>query len=347
MTGVYLCGSALSRRRRVLHAVAAAVVVLGIGTSGLAAPTALAEPESTALTAPDRTRPHVVSTSTLAQRERLTVWSPAMGRAVTVDIQRPTGDGSRPTLYLLDGAEAHDEESGWYAMTDLATLASAERLNVVTPVGDPHSYYTDWQSFDPGIGKKFMWETFLTSELPPLVDAEFGGNGTNAIAGASMGGVAALTLAARHPSLYRGVAGYSDCANISSMPNQLLTQWDVKRGGGDVANMWGPVGAPGWAAHDPYLIADQLRGKTIYMSSGNGVPGKYNALLDDPVDETVRGIIGEIGTAFCTGQMSSRLSALGIPYTTAMRTSGTHKWGYWNDELAASWPILMKSLGLR
>ncbi|MEO9329156.1 MULTISPECIES: hypothetical protein [Gordonia] len=45
--------------------------------------------------------------------------------------------------------------------------------------------------------------------------------------------------------------------------------------------------------------------------------------------------------------MSSRLSQLGIPYTTNPRPTGTHKWGYWKDELAMSWPILMRAIGLR
>ncbi len=111
------------------------------------------------------------------------------------------------------------------------------------------------------------------------------------------------------------MAGYSDCANISSPQNQLLTRWDVSRGGGDATNMWGgPFGDPEWSAHDPYVNAEKLRGKTIYMSSGNGVPpGRYNNLVADPIGETVQGIIGEFGSWSCTGQMSNRLSRLGIP----------------------------------
>jgi len=295
----------------------------------------------------DQDTARIVSTTAFDGRERLRIWSPSMGREITVDVQHPAGDTKRPTLYMLDGAEAHDEESGWYAMTNLQQLGAGEKLNVVTPVGDPHSYYTDWRAVDPGVGKKYMYETFLTEELPPLIDEEFGGNGRHAIAGASMGGVAALTLATRRPALYRGVAGYSDCANISSPQNQLLTRWDVSRGGGNANNMWGPMGDPEWSAHDPYVNAEELRGKTIYMSSGNGLPGKYNNLLSDPIDETFQGMIGEFGSWTCTGQMSNRLKQLGIPYTSNLRPSGTHKWGYWKDELAVSWPILMRSIGLR
>ncbi len=59
-------------------------------------------------------------------------------------------------------------------------------------------------------------------------------------------------------------------------------------------------------------------------------------------------MIGEFGSWTCTGQMSNRLAQLEIPYTTNLRSSGTHKWGgYWKDELQVSWPILMRSVGLR
>ncbi|MFE3292806.1 alpha/beta hydrolase-fold protein [Rhodococcus sp. NPDC059234] len=89
--------------------------------------------------------------------------------------------GTRPTLYLLDGAEAHDEESGWTAMTDLDRLARGADVNVVVPVGGAHSYYTDWRAVDPVMGK-LSYETFLTRELPPLIDGRLGGNGVNAVA---------------------------------------------------------------------------------------------------------------------------------------------------------------------
>ncbi|SDD47417.1 alpha/beta hydrolase [Rhodococcus tukisamuensis] len=280
-------------------------------------------------------------------RTRLSVFSPSMDRPITVDLQRPVAaSGVRPTLYLLDGAEAHEEESGWTAMTDVGNLARTANVNVVLPVGGAHSYYTDWRNVDPVMGR-LSYETFLTQELPPLIDAQFGGNGVNAIAGASMGGAAALTLTARHPELYRGVAAYSDCAGISNPVNQLLVRWDVARGGGDVANMWGAFDDPAWAAHDPHLLSGNLRGKQIYLSSGNGLPGRYNNLLADPPMETVQGMFGEFGAMVCTAQLGAALSAQGIGHTTNLRPTGTHKWGYWNDELHASWPTLMGALTSR
>lgn len=329
-----------------------AIVATVAAVTILAAPAAAAPPAPArpgAAPAPNISR--VVATRPINERLRLRIYSASMQREVIVDLQRPKGaDKSRdkrPTLYLLDGAEAHDDQSGWYAQTDIAALASTENVNIVTPVGDPHSYYTDWQRVDPGIGRKYMYETFLTKELPPIIDHDFGGNGRNAIAGASMGGVAALTLAMRRPDLYTGVAGFSDCANISSGPNKFFTQWDISRGGGNSMNMWGKFTDPDWEAHDPYVHADKLAGKTIYMSSGNGIPAHYNNLATDPMGFTLAGMFLEFGSALCTGQMTSKLTSLNIPFTSNLRPSGTHRWEYWKDELRVAWPVLMQSLGLR
>lgn len=297
-------------------------------------------------------------------RERLRVFSAAMGREVVVDLQRPQdpvrpakpGDrpgskarpGKRPTIYLLDGAEAHDEQSGWYTETQLADLASKTDVNVVTPVGDPHSYYTDWRNREPGMGnKKFMWETFLTRELPPILSRRFGSNNVAGVAGASMGGLAALMLATRNPQLYRAVGGYSDCANVSSPENQFLTQWDISRGGGNSTNMWGKFTDPEWQAHDPFLNAAKLAGKTVYLSAGSGMPGRYNQVAADPLDTTAKGAFLEFGSAVCTGRMTAQLRKLGIPFSGAVQASGTHRWEYWRDELLKSWPILMKGIGAR
>ncbi|GED96431.1 alpha/beta hydrolase [Gordonia crocea] len=301
----------------------------------------------------------IVSVTPFKGRERLRVFSAAMEREVVVDLQRPTEaprdgkparprPGKRPTIYLLDGAEAHDTESGWYSETQLGEIASKTDVNVVTPVGDPHSYYTDWKSVDPGMGnKKFMWETFLTRELPPLLAKQFGSTGPAAIAGASMGGLAALTLATRFPRQYRAVGGFSDCANVSSPENQFLTQWDISRGGGNSMNMWGKFDDPQWRAHDPFVNAARLRGTTVYLSAGSGMPGRYNKVAADPLDTSIKGAFLEFGSAVCTGRMTAALKKLGIPFHGSVKASGTHRWEYWRDELIIAWPILMKAIGAR
>ncbi|MGW0323239.1 hypothetical protein ACWDXS_00005, partial [Nocardia sp. NPDC003183] len=43
--------------------------------------------------------------------EQLYVFSPAMGRVVGLDILHPTGTAPRPTLYLLDGTGADNNQT--------------------------------------------------------------------------------------------------------------------------------------------------------------------------------------------------------------------------------------------
>ena len=54
----------------------------------------------------------------------------------------------------------------------------------------------------------------------------------------------------------------------------------------------------------------------------------------------------EAVTNYCTHRLADRLTELDIPATYSFRNSGTHSWGYWNDDFHDSWPVLAGSLGL-
>ena len=54
-----------------------------------------------------------------------------------------------------------------------------KNVNVVTPLEGKWSYYTDWVNPDPVLGNN-KWRTFLTEELPPMIDAGLGTTGKNA-----------------------------------------------------------------------------------------------------------------------------------------------------------------------
>jgi S-formylglutathione hydrolase FrmB len=54
----------------------------------------------------------------------------------------------------------------------------------------------------------------------------------------------------------------------------------------------------------------------------------------------------EAATNVCTHRLAERLQQLNIPATFDFRNNGTHSWGYWEDDLRASWPQLAESLGL-
>ncbi|MGV9411071.1 alpha/beta hydrolase [Nocardia sp. NPDC003693] len=332
--------TALGRLRWVVAlVVAAGGVVAGGGQSGAA-------PEVAG----------VVSVQAINDREDLVqVFSPAMGTAVPVRVVKATGAG-RPTLYLLNGSRGGPEESGWDAQTDALTFLRDKDVNVVNPMGGSSSYYTDWVRADPVLGVN-KWQTFLTGELPPVIEGLLGANGTRALAGVSMSGTSVLNLAIAAPGFWRGVASYSGCAQTSDPIGQQYVRITVENWGGgrSVENMWGPLDGPLWRANDPLVNADRLRGTAIYLSSGTGIPAAPHDTPADrrvaegriplPIQVTFGGII-EAAVRQCTTNLTNRLNELSIPVTVDERPVGTHSWGYWEDDLRTSWPFLAGSLGL-
>ncbi|MBJ8340020.1 esterase family protein [Antrihabitans sp. YC3-6] len=277
-------------------------------------------------------------------RSALFIDSPAMGRIVQVQVLHPASEGPRPSFYLLDGVDSTDDESSWTKKTDIVDFVAGKNVNVVLPVGGMASYYTDWQKADPALGVN-MWETFLTKELPPIIDGEMNGNGVRAIGGLSMGGQAALILTSRNPDLYRGSFVFSACPDTGSPASQNLVRVTVASRGGDATNMWGPASDPDWQAHDPWTNAERLRGKVLYMSVGNGVPGNNDFQGDiDAATVLSEGAPLEVGALICTKEFQSRLDSLGIPAQFVYRPIGTHSWPYWQDDLHDAWPTIESAL---
>ena len=62
----------------------------------------------------------------------------------------------------------------WLRKGGAAEFFRDKNVNVVLPLAGPGSFYADWQRDDPKLGR-YKWETFLTQELPPLIDEEFDG----------------------------------------------------------------------------------------------------------------------------------------------------------------------------
>lgn len=305
-------------------------VILGIGIT-LAAPSRAAAAR-------------LVGVSELSPtRSALSIDSPSMGHVVQVQVLHPVGSAARASYYLLDGLDPGYDQSTWTNATDAEAFFAGKKVNVVLPLGGEASYYTDWQRDDPHLGH-YRWETFLTRELPPIIDSEFAGNGVNAIGGLSMGGIAAFVLAVRNPGLYRAVAGYSACPIMSMAQGPI--NFSIANRGGDPVDMWGPPGSPDWGAHDPALLVDRLRGKTVYLFSGSGVPGPHEAQLKPQLAENIFfGVPIEAGVDTCVTQFAQLLRANRIPAVIDQNPVGTHSWSYWQDALHASWPTLGPALG--
>ena len=96
--------------------------------------------------------------------ETLMVPSPSMGRDIKVQFQ----GGGPNAVYLLDGLRAREDFNGWDIETQAFEWFYESGLSVVMPVGGQSSFYSDWER--PACGQAgcqtYMWETFLTQELP-------------------------------------------------------------------------------------------------------------------------------------------------------------------------------------
>lgn len=285
----------------------------------------------------------------------LTVHSAAMDLDIPVEVQRAADTSvPRPVLYLLLGAGGGSDGSTWATKTDAMQFLSDKNVHAVTPIGGMFSYYADWQKDDPRLGRQ-KWKTFLTSELPPLINAYLGTSGRNAVAGFSMSGTTTLALAATTGDLFSSVAAYSGCAQTSDPVGREFIRLTVEEWGwAEMDNMWGPADDPQWRANDPYVQAEGLRGKSIYISSGNGLPGVYDVYGGKYSlpgawgfsNQIVLGGVIEAATNYCSQNMKARLDSLGIPARYNFRPEGTHTWGYWEDALKDSWPTLAAPLGI-
>ena len=284
-----------------------------------------------------------------ALRTDIVVASPSMGKDVKVSVLTPRdGHGPRPTVYLLDGAGATQGVSDWITKGRAGEFFADKNVNVVLPMGGAGTFYTNWRSDDPKLGKP-QWETFLTRELPPLVDRQFDGTGRNALIGLSMGGQAAYALLSRHPKMYSGAASLSGCPPVSGPLNQGYVRTTVAKGGGDADNLWGPPGSQLWRAHDPLLHLGALRGKNLFLSAGSGAIGPLD-LAPRPTDGLPRdavnasGSVLELGAYRCSLEFAVQLRQAGIKYTDGFRLIGTHSWPYWRGDLPLAWATISRGL---
>lgn len=140
--------------------------------------------------------------------------------------------GPVPVLMFLAGLTCNEET---FAIKAGAQRVAAELgLMLVTPDTSPRGVGipgadAEW---DFGIGagfyldatqapwaERFRMESWLTTELPGVVGASFRArDGAWSLCGHSMGGHGALTLALKHPALYRSVSAFAPIASPSRVP---------------------------------------------------------------------------------------------------------------------------------
>ena len=342
-----------------LLAIGAALTLLPLLHTGIAAADPVAEGNLLAkVKSPDGSYIEKVE-SKGPQKLVIYVHSAAMNKTYPVLIQRPKDTSvPRPSLYLLNGGGGGVDAASWQLQTDAEQFLSDKNVNVVSPVGGPWSYYADWRAPDPVLGVN-KWKTYITQELPPIMDAALGASGKNSLAGLSTSGTSVLQLAESAPGLFKSVAAYSGCAQIADPIGQQFVKLSVETyGGGDTRNLYGEPNDPMWAANDPVINAEKLRGTALYVSSGSGLPGPHENVNDSHIivqngnreaslaNQVIVGGVIEAAVNYCSHNLAYKLNSLNIPATYNFPPTGTHSWGYWEDDLKRSWPVISGPLGL-
>jgi diacylglycerol O-acyltransferase / trehalose O-mycolyltransferase len=280
--------------------------------------------------------------------EQLEVPSTAMGRNISVEFL--SGGPDAPALYLLDSMEAGEDFNGWDINTQAFDWYDGSGLSVVMPVGGKSSFYSDWYGPAVGNGQTFTykWETFLTHELPAWLAANKDVRQTgNAVVGFSMGGSAALILAAYHPQQFIYAGSLSGFLNLSA-PNgpgqvRIAMMWN---GGFDPADMWGPPSDAAWARNDPTVQAGRLaaNGTRLWIYCGNGTP--TDPALASP-DAPIAGLGFLEGFAIESNRtFVDAYIAAGGSNGVFNFPDGIHSWGYSGEQLQLMKSDIQRTLGV-
>lgn len=280
--------------------------------------------------------------------------SPSMGQKIQVQI-RAAKNGGNAGLYLLDGMRASAAYNEWSRAGRAPQTFVDDNVTLVMPVGGMAQFYADWQG--PFVGPqhhptKPKWETFLTRELPKQLQARFGVSPTNnAIAGLSMGGTAALNLAANHRNQFKQVtslSGYTSTSNPAMYAALQVSMLDVAGPGAQIWNMWGVPGSPELTRNDPTVSAGagKYRGINMFLSAAGGLttPEDAGLWVQDP-----GGVLTGMGLEFLarttTGAFEAAARAGGANVATSYPVLGIHNWGLWSNELGAARGQIKASVG--
>ncbi|GAA3036196.1 diacylglycerol acyltransferase/mycolyltransferase Ag85C [Gordonia defluvii] len=243
--------------------------------------------------------------------------------------------GNYKTVIMLDGMRAQYDYSGWEINTNIQEMVRSG-VNVVEPIGGPASFYTDWDAPSNFNGQqyRYTWNCAITRSLVHALDRRgyrVGRSRKYAIMGLSMGGNASLTIGAQNRHNF-DAAGSLSGYNFLSAPGMRtmirLAMLDVDPKPWNVDSMW-PIWGLQWFQNDPMWNIGNMHGMKIFVGSGNGLFGRYNA-LPNVFDDLFQGSTLEF-LAFTQAKAFQAAAALsGLP-VMSYDAVGTHSWGYWQD----------------
>ena len=362
---------------KLLRRIAAPAIALGIAMSTIVTPGTAGAAELTPADVADDATLSTISVGPLEGQEEprwrayinevnndrvqeMWAYSAAMDRQVPlVVIKADESAGPRPVIYLLNGGDGGEGRANWVMQTDALDFYLDKNVNVVIPMEGKFSYYTDWVEENAGLGGKQMWETFMVKELPGAIEPMLNTDGQRAISGMSMSATTSLIYPEHYPGFYDAAASFSGCAATSDPMSWEFIRITLDRGNATPEQMWGPLGGDYNRYNDALVNSDKLKGTELYISNGSGLAGEWESVNSPRFEgmnqltqsvamgETVlTGGIIEGATNKCTHDLKAKLDAANIPADWALRPTGTHSWGWWQDDLRGSWDTFARAFGI-
>lgn len=165
--------------------------------------------------------------------------SPVLGCDMTFSIYLPPGasaDAPVPVIYWLSGLTCTDEN--FVQKAGAQKYAAEHGVALVAPDTSPRGEHIPRDpdgAWDFGLGagfyldatnepwrKNYRMYSYITEELPKLIEAEFPVTSKKSIMGHSMGGHGALTIALKNPGVYNAASAFSPICAPMECP------WGVK-----------------------------------------------------------------------------------------------------------------------
>lgn len=300
-----------------------------------------------------------------------TLWAQSLGVRKALTVYLPPSYASSPSrrypvmIYLhgLGGSERNWAEQGALGRTldSLAAAGKGEAI-VVMPDGDD-GWYTTWNALnDPGCAADtarkepaatycvpwLHYDDYIAHDIVRHVDGRYRTRATResrGIAGLSMGGYGAMSIALAYPQLFAAGASHSGVVSprfVGPKPFAAPARYatDTTEMRTSLKGLWRWMAPPfgrdtiAWTARDPGRMAARLVARGPAARRGAPMPALLiDCGVDDPYVDQNR-------------DLHATLTRLKVPHRYH-EWPGKHEWVYWRTHAAESASFLLEQLKAR
>ncbi len=291
-----------------------------------------------------------------------TLWAQSLGvsKALTVYLPPSYGSGNRryPLLVYLHGRGGSERD--WATagrlpqVMDSLIAAGLPEAIVAMPDGDD-GWYTTWASLpdaacaadtvrkEPAATYCVPWphyDDYVANDIVGYMDRTYrtrAARESRGIAGLSMGGYGAITIALGYPELFAAAASHSGVLSprlrIDAAPTDPARYGrSMPELGAGVRHLWPSLRAVfgtdtiAWRARDPQVMAERLQ-RRVQRNDARLPALRFDIGVNDTWAAQNR-------------DFDAALTRLGVPHTYA-EYAGAHTWDYWRAHLPESLGFLL------